>query len=690
MSRLWKHTLQNITCVNLFLAGLILAGCSSSDDDRELTFPFPYANTARTVSYIGSEQCKPCHEEIYNSYKQSEMGRSMYPVAGMPPIEIFPSAIIKDERLHFSYQAIKNEGRIYQREFRKYPDGSLSHERMVEATYVMGSGNNLRMYYYEEGGMLYQLPLTWYVHEQKFDLSPGYKDFGNIRFARFTSAKCLSCHNAYLKPDTTAVDRYQKPFELGISCERCHGPGELHIKEANGEDIAGLVEGAKTIINPRSLPHEQQLDVCRQCHLQGKAWVLTKNNGDYFDFRPGELLSAHRSVYFKTESKKEVVEVGDSPQRISMSRCYQESGESLTCITCHDPHFSIKTFTPEHYNGKCRDCHTAEKLQTQKFSVPHNSSANCISCHMNRTGNNNTLHGVSNTDHWIRINANKTRIDWKLLKKPTHQPITQISPFLDNNDSLSGERRAEAYLYFYLEHDPRAAYLDSALFYIQPYISNSSATVRSYTILAGIHQRRGFHSNAADAFRQAIALQPDNSDLHFQLGNVLSSLQNFSDAASAYAVASQLKPNEPKYLEAEGIARYRLSEFVPARELFEKAISKDSQNGQIFFYLGNIHAIGRQDAASAVHYYRTAVKLMPDLPNGHLNLGNAYLLLQHLDSAMTQYRLEIKRDPGSVSALVNLGRAYESKGDRSTAKEFYRKALAVDPRSAVARDLLYQ
>jgi tetratricopeptide (TPR) repeat protein len=690
MYELRKHTLQNITRVNLFLIGLFIAGCSNSGDQKEQLLPFPYANTDRSVRYVGSEKCKQCHEEIYQSYMQSEMGRSMYPVSGMPAIEQFPSPIIRDEQLNFSYQAFTRDGKLYQREFRTHADGSIAHERTVEARYVMGSGNNLRMYFYEEGGMLYQLPLTWYVHKRAFDLSPGYKDFGNVRFSRFTSAKCLSCHNAYLTPERTSVDRYQTPFDLGIGCERCHGPGELHLKEANGDEIAGLKEGAKTIIDPRTLPHEQQMDVCRQCHLQGKAWVLTKNDGDYFDFRPGELLSAHRSVYFKAQTRQEVVEVGDSPQRLSMSRCYQESGNSLTCITCHDPHFSVKTFSAGEYNRKCMQCHPQEKLRTQSFTVPHTQNANCISCHMNRTGNNNTLHGVSNTDHWIRVNATATKIDWRSLRTPTLQPIAQLAAFLDNRDSLSNERLAEAYLYYYLEHDPRAAYLDSALTYLQPYQINGTATSRSYSILAQIRSRRGEHSEAAAAYRQAITMQPENSELQYQLGTTLVALGNFREAADAFSAASHLKPDEPKYLESLGIANYRQSDFAAARESFEKAIAKDSQNGQIFFFLGNIHALGNRDAATAVRYYRTAVTLTPDLPNAHLNLGNAYLLLQQADSAMVQYRLELQRDPRSVSALVNLGRTYDMKGDRMTAKSYYKKAVQVDPTSAVARDLLYQ
>lgn len=683
-----RHTLRNITCVNhYFVLAVLLTGCQRfTGSTTEL--PFPYANTDRSVQYVGSAQCRPCHQDIYDAYMQSEMGRSLYSMNGAPRIERFPSNVVTDERLDFRYTSLLIDSTVAQRETRLASDGTHLHERTEKAEFALGSGNNLRMYYRVEGGMLYQLPLTWYVHKNAFDLSPGYRDFGNVRFSRFTSAKCLSCHNAYLTPDTTAVDRYQQPFELGVSCERCHGPGALHIRQANGESIPGLKKDAKTIIDPKTLPHEQQLDVCRQCHLQGKAWVLTKHNGSYFDFRPGERLSSHRSVYFKAQTKQDVVEVGDSPQRLTMSRCYNESNGALGCITCHDPHFSIKTFPKEHYNKACQQCHTPQKLSARTFSVSHAGTTDCVACHMNRTGNNNTLHGVSNTDHWIRVGADRTTMDWRSLRQPTSQPLARLTAFLDNGDSLSNERMAEAYLYYYLEHDPRGAYLDSALAYLQPYQMNGRATARTYDVLAEVRMRRGLFAEAAEAYRTALTLHPGDHDLLFRLGNALMASDDRSGAAAAFGSALERRPNEPKYLEALGTAKYRLNDFAAARPLFERSIARDAQNGATFMLLGNIHAIGSNDAAAALPLYRRAAVLTPDMPDVHLNLGNAYLLLQQEDSALIHYRLELRRDPRSVSALINLGRVYDRKGDRTMARSFYRKALAVDPSSAVADDLL--
>ena len=69
-------------------------------------------------------------------------------------------------------------------------------------------GKNLRMYFFEDNGMYYQLPLTWYVHENRWDMSPGYSEFSNVRFSRFVSTMCFSCHNGHMELSSTANNRY--------------------------------------------------------------------------------------------------------------------------------------------------------------------------------------------------------------------------------------------------------------------------------------------------------------------------------------------------------------------------------------------------------------------------------------------------------------------------------------------------
>ncbi len=164
-----------------------------------------YLNTAKNVNYLGSKKCQTCHPVIYESYAKAEMGRSMAKLDDTNIIEDYPQQeAVYDPVKNFYYEMIHRDGRFYQHEYRLDSKGSIMHERWMETEYAMGSGNNLRMYFHNENGMLYQLPLTWYVHRQAWDLSPGYREFGNLRFTRFATAKCISCHNSYMQVSKTA------------------------------------------------------------------------------------------------------------------------------------------------------------------------------------------------------------------------------------------------------------------------------------------------------------------------------------------------------------------------------------------------------------------------------------------------------------------------------------------------------
>ena len=82
----------------------------------------------------------------------------------------------------------------------------------------------------------------------------------------------LSMSNSERRPKFT-LNRYRPPVFQGheIGCERCHGPGELHV--AHPEIIGGR---DMTIVNPASLAPSLRDAVCEQCHLQGEKRVLRR------------------------------------------------------------------------------------------------------------------------------------------------------------------------------------------------------------------------------------------------------------------------------------------------------------------------------------------------------------------------------------------------------------------------------
>ena len=128
----------------------------------------------------------------------------------------------------FSYSIVEAGDALYQEEYLIGPDGRRLHELRRRIDYVMGSGSVARTYFTEENGRLFQLPLTWY-HGRGWDFSPGY-ELNNARFDRLLPDRCIACHGSYPQPIAFLEGKYAE-LRPGIGCERCHGPGALHVSE---------------------------------------------------------------------------------------------------------------------------------------------------------------------------------------------------------------------------------------------------------------------------------------------------------------------------------------------------------------------------------------------------------------------------------------------------------------------------
>ena len=74
---------------------------------------------------------------------------------------------------------------------------------------------------------------------------------------------CEGCHVTGLRITRNANGEFiSRSQELGISCERCHGPGELHVAEGGGK--------SRHIAIPEFLATDRGNEVCGQCHIRVK------------------------------------------------------------------------------------------------------------------------------------------------------------------------------------------------------------------------------------------------------------------------------------------------------------------------------------------------------------------------------------------------------------------------------------
>ncbi len=325
------------------------------------------------------------------------MAQSFHPWTAATRVESALEAPLVNRPTGLSYSVVEERGRLFQVEFLKAPDGRRLHELRRRIDYVMGSGHVARSYFTEENGRLFQLPLTWYG-SHGWDFSPGY-EVNNARFDRMMPDRCIACHSSY--PETLpGLEGKYASLPSGIGCERCHGPGSLHLGQHSSPSRGDTLFDA-SIVNPRRMSLERRLDLCDQCHVHTAVAVLREGK-DAFSYIPSQPLR-DQWAYFKVAGSIDVVSHAD---RLRQSACFIASRNSATpleCATCHDPHRPTRDSSAR--NQPCRSCHAEDSLTQRLARSParavHTATADCVSCHMPRIKERTVPHGAF-TEHWIR------------------------------------------------------------------------------------------------------------------------------------------------------------------------------------------------------------------------------------------------------------------------------------------------
>ncbi len=382
--------------------------------------------------YVGSAVCGECHADIAEKYASHPMAHSLADVNEANVIENYDDATfsLSGSRV---YRVERRGDEVLHHEMMLDADGKALYDQAEPVRYVMGSGQYGRGYVIDRGGLLFQSPISWYTHAAKWGLSPGYSPGTHVRFDRRIDDSCLTCHAGRVATDQPGRNRYGDPpfLETSIGCERCHGPGQEHVKRQHDSPTSG--EPDPTIVNPARLDTAERESVCYQCHLHGEAAVLHYGRS-FFDFRPGHRLDEYWTVFVSGDQlvdKEGRTRVVSQVEQMRVSRCYVESEGKLGCTSCHDPHSEPSSESRvEYYQQRCLACHQEHGCSlplAQQQEPP--ALGSCIACHMARVPTD--MPHVAHTDH-------------RILRRPDLEP--RSDPFMSPGDELTVFDHAERHL----------------------------------------------------------------------------------------------------------------------------------------------------------------------------------------------------------------------------------------------------
>jgi len=370
--------------------------------DPRLTFDTPFRNVRPDVQYVGDAACAVCHKELTDSYHRHAMGRSAISPADPPDgVERYDkSAPPKVTAFgHIDYGVERRGNTFVLSETVK--DSSGREVSRTDAAMVagIGSGTRGRSYLCTREGSLWQSGVSWFSEKQVWDVSPGFAPGRHT--LRPIAAGCLFCHVNQVEPIAGTLNRFKEPLlgrQAAIGCERCHGPGALHVEEqTNGRPVTGGID--TSIVNPRHLPADLREDVCRQCHFQG-AQRIYRRGRQPFDFRPGLPLDLFISIYVRHPALADFHKSVGQVEQMTISRCATASGGRFGCTSCHDPHSTPAPAAKEQfYRQRCLGCHKLPDCR-ESHTARQATNDTCTTCHMPKAASANIAH-TAVTDHRI-------------------------------------------------------------------------------------------------------------------------------------------------------------------------------------------------------------------------------------------------------------------------------------------------
>jgi len=238
--------------------------------------------------------------------------------------------------------------------------------------------------------------------------------------------------------------------------------------------------------------------------------------------------------------------------------------------------------------------------------------------------------------------------------------------------------------------------------------------------LAGIaYARLGQGDRAVDAFDRAAALAPDREEYWLNLTRELMELSRYREAISAvqeglaaspesYALHLRLGAADlsaGRYEEAETVFRNLVEAGDPlptsyiglaqvllrmgrAEEAASELSAAQRKLGAIFlisYFRGlSLDRAGKRD--EAVPAFQEAIRLNPNSPEAHLELGKTELAVGRVNDAIVELQHARHLSPGNVQAQRLLSQAYRRAGDAKRAAQFADTSTEAPP--AAEGDLL--
>jgi len=224
---------------------------------------------------------------------------------------------------------------------------------------------------------------------------------------------------------------------------------------------------------------------------------------------------------------------------------------------------------------------------------------------------------------------------------------------------------------------------------LKPLVDNPAADADTLALASGAYEEAGDTPRAVNTLRQAILLDPRNSNLYLEFANICFAHQSFQVGVDVMNDGIGLQPQAANLYVARGVLYVQLGEYDKAEADFAKATELDPGQSLSSAAQG-LAAVEANDLDRALATIEKKLALKPDDPL--LLYVRADILSQkgaepgtaEFSAALASAKKAVSLKPSLAAARGVLAKLYLQSGETQAAIEQCRRALAADPNDQTA------
>ena len=179
-----------------------------------------------------------------------------------------------------------------------------------------------------------------------------------------------------------------------------------------------------------------------------------------------------------------------------------------------------------------------------------------------------------------------------------------------------------------------------------------------------------------DTYREILTLNPDSAEAYMLAGEALDEMHNAGSAIEQFRAAVKADPREPNVHFGLGYLLWTQNQFEEAAREFEAELANVPDHAQALAFLADSY-MQLNRSGEAMPLLEKAIKSDPTVPRTHLDLGILYADAGRREDAIREFKTASRLAPADPTPHWRLARLYQAMGDKNAATLEFQKTSSL-------------